>query len=49
MEIKLYKKRTHTGFLGKMKQEVKVLSNMHHILEKIDRDGFLNVVHSTFI
>ena len=38
----------HQYFFGKIKQEVKVLSNIQYILDKIEHDGFLRAIRESF-
>ena len=49
MEIKFQKEKTNPIFFNKIKQEVKVISNIQHILEKIDQDGFLSILQKSFL
>ncbi len=36
------------SFFGKIKDEVKVLSNISYILEKIEHDGFMRLIRDSF-
>lgn len=36
------------SFFSKIKQEVKVVCNLNFILEKLDREGFLNALREAF-
>lgn len=49
MEIKFQKQKTNPLFFNKIKQDVKVISNIQHILEKIDEDGFLSILQKSFL
>ena len=42
------KEKLEDIFFSKIKQEVKVLSNIHYIIDKIDKDGFLKVIKQCF-
>ena len=42
------KEKLEDIFFNKIKQEVKVLSNIHYIIDKIDKDGFLKVIKQCF-
>ena len=46
----IFDKDSHVDqlFFQKIKQEVKVLSNVSYILEKIERDGFLKLIRESF-
>ncbi len=38
----------HHNFFGKVRQEVKVLTNIQYILDKIEHDGFLQAIRDSF-
>lgn len=45
---KLSRGKSDKVFLTKIKQEVKVLSNIPYILDKIENEGFLKIVMDSF-
>lgn len=49
MEITLQKGKLDAKFFSKIKSEVKILANISYILDKIDKDGYLKIIKSTFI
>jgi hypothetical protein len=48
MNIIAEKAEARKGFFGKIKDEVKVLSNISYILEKIEHDGFMRLIRDSF-
>jgi hypothetical protein len=48
MNIKMTKSEGSRTFFTKIKQEIKVLSNISYILEKIEHDGLLKSIKDSF-
>lgn len=47
-ELKINKSKLDKRLFSKIRQETKVISNITFILEKLDRDGHLNVLKQAF-
>ena len=47
-ELKINKSKLDKRLFSKIRQETKVISNTTFILEKLDRDGHLNVLKQAF-
>jgi hypothetical protein len=46
---KIMKQKTNAIFYNKIRQDVKVLTNINIILEKVEEDGFLSDIHKNFL